>query len=169
LGYFKASDTINPVVTFKVNGSINADSGNINGHLRVNNTESTLGTLLLITGTATSKPRIRFEGDTSWGYLGFGGPNKPCYYNNSLTEYTLWHSGNDGSGSGLDADLLDGKHASEFALANHGVHWEGFTRRTSSYSWGTLTSANSYTPLFWLDSTNGGGVAFSDKEGQTSM
>ena len=25
-----------------------------------------------------------------------------------------WHAGNDGSGSGLDADLLDGKHASEF-------------------------------------------------------
>ena len=28
----------------------------------------------------------------------------------------VWHAGNDGSGSGLDADLLDGKHASEFAL-----------------------------------------------------
>lgn len=25
----------------------------------------------------------------------------------------------DGTGSGLDADLLDGKHASEFAAANH--------------------------------------------------
>ena len=27
---------------------------------------------------------------------------------------TVWHSGNDGSGSGLDADLLDGQHASAF-------------------------------------------------------
>lgn len=27
---------------------------------------------------------------------------------------TIWHSGNDGSSSGLDADLLDGKHASDF-------------------------------------------------------
>ena len=26
----------------------------------------------------------------------------------------IWHGGNDGSGSGLDADLLDGKHADEF-------------------------------------------------------
>lgn len=26
----------------------------------------------------------------------------------------IWHAGNDGSGSGLDADLLDGKHASNF-------------------------------------------------------
>lgn len=169
LGYFKASDYTNPVVTFKVNGAINADSGVINGHFKVANTEGALGTLLLSTGTATNKPRIRFEGDGSWGYLGFSGANKPCYYNNSLVEYTLWHSGNDGDSSGLDADLLDGKHASEFAPTSHGVHWIGFTRRTSSYTWGTLTSANGYSPLFWLDSTSGGGVAFSDKNEQTSM
>lgn len=32
---------------------------------------------------------------------------------------TIWHAGNDGSGSGLDADLLDGYHASSFALVNN--------------------------------------------------
>lgn len=31
----------------------------------------------------------------------------------------VWHQGNDGSGSGLDADLLDGNHATAFALASH--------------------------------------------------
>lgn len=31
--------------------------------------------------------------------------------------YTVWHSNNDGAGSGLDADLLDGLHASSFAPA----------------------------------------------------
>lgn len=31
----------------------------------------------------------------------------------------FWHAGNDGSGSGLDADLLDGKHASDFAASTH--------------------------------------------------
>lgn len=31
----------------------------------------------------------------------------------------IWHAGNDGSGSGLDADLLDGQHASAFALSSH--------------------------------------------------
>ncbi|MEO0260658.1 MAG: hypothetical protein ABIM77_07970, partial [candidate division WOR-3 bacterium] len=30
---------------------------------------------------------------------------------------TVWHAGNDGSGSGLDADTLDGQHASAFASA----------------------------------------------------
>lgn len=40
---------------------------------------------------------------------------------NSFTwkDNTIWHAGNDGSGSGLDADLLDGKHASDFATAGH--------------------------------------------------
>ena len=33
--------------------------------------------------------------------------------------YNLWHQGNDGSGSGLDADTLDGQHASAFASASH--------------------------------------------------
>ena len=31
---------------------------------------------------------------------------------------TIWHAGNDGSGSGLDADLLDGKHLSEILSSN---------------------------------------------------
>jgi hypothetical protein len=33
-------------------------------------------------------------------------------------EHELWHAGNDGTGSGLDADTLDGQHASAFALAS---------------------------------------------------
>ncbi|MGB2121631.1 MAG: hypothetical protein ACPH17_08400, partial [Candidatus Poseidoniaceae archaeon] len=30
---------------------------------------------------------------------------------------TVWHAGNDGSGSGLDADTVDGQHASAFATS----------------------------------------------------
>ena len=36
------------------------------------------------------------------------------YYNN---QYEMWHAGNDGSGSGLDADLLDGTHKSGLLTA----------------------------------------------------
>lgn len=32
---------------------------------------------------------------------------------------TVWHTGNDGDGSGLNADLLDGQHAINFASASH--------------------------------------------------
>ncbi|CAL9969658.1 hypothetical protein VPHD260_0020 [Vibrio phage D260] len=31
----------------------------------------------------------------------------------------VWHAGNDGAGSGLDADTVDGKHASDFATDDH--------------------------------------------------
>lgn len=43
--------------------------------------------------------------------------------NNEIGRYvdgnTVWHSGNDGSGSGLDADTVDGLHASSFASSSH--------------------------------------------------
>jgi hypothetical protein len=37
--------------------------------------------------------------------------------NSSGTQYKFWHAGNDGSGSGLDADTVDGVHASGFLQA----------------------------------------------------
>ena len=37
---------------------------------------------------------------------------------NNFALHKIWHSGNDGSGSGLDADLLDGKHLSDILAAN---------------------------------------------------
>lgn len=33
--------------------------------------------------------------------------------------YRIWHEGNGGAGSGLDADTLDGQHAAAFAAVNH--------------------------------------------------
>lgn len=52
-----------------------------------------------------------------------------------------WHEGNDGSGSGLDADYLDGNHASAFALSGHTHNYAG-----SSSAGGSASSvANSVT------------------------
>ena len=51
---------------------------------------------------------------------------------------TVWHSGNNGSGSGLDADLLDGNHASRY------------TRCQGAYNYITFTvggDANTYYPV----------------------
>ena len=50
----------------------------------------------------------------------------------TLNGGTPWHSGNDGSGSGLDADLLDGQHGSYYA---------------------PISSLSSYTPLDHMRST----------------
>jgi len=55
------------------------------------------------------------------GYMRFYAKSDDNLYlfTSAGVERKLWHSGNHGSGSGLDADTLDGEHASSFALAYH--------------------------------------------------
>jgi hypothetical protein len=66
-------------------------------------------------------------------------------FDNHIT--TVWRSSNDGSGSGLDADLLDGKHASDFALLSgfeSGSNANGYWRKLPDGTieqWGTFTGA----------------------------
>ena len=57
---------------------------------------------------------------------------------------TIWHSGNDGSDSGLDADLLDGKHASEFATSTHNHDGIYSTADTKNTAGATNTSSKIY-------------------------
>lgn len=45
----------------------------------------------------------------------------PSGYSAANAEYKVWNSGNDGSGSGLDADTLDGQHASAFLTAHPNI------------------------------------------------
>jgi hypothetical protein len=81
-------------------------------------------------GTAANGWRIRNKTDnttwSSWGYVVMTSTNQ------GLLTGTVWTSGNDGAGSGLDADLLDGNHASAFYLASNP---SGYTTNT-----GTVTS-----------------------------
>lgn len=42
----------------------------------------------------------------------------------------VWHAGNDGSGSGLDADMLDGIHSSQFLLSDAGYISEAYMQGT---------------------------------------
>lgn len=73
----------------------------------------------------------------------------------------IWHAGNDGTGSGLDADLLDGNHASDFALSGHTHSYQaadgdllaigglvgtsGLLRKTAADTWSLDTAAYSTT------------------------
>lgn len=61
--------------------------------------------------------------------------------------FAAWHEGNDGSGSGLDADTLDGNHASAFATAAHIHNYAG-----SASSGGPATAAES-SPLLSVDTS----------------
>lgn len=47
-------------------------------------------------------------------YYEVGGTD-PRYYDGAILR-KIWHEGNDGTGSGLDADLLDGRNSSDFLL-----------------------------------------------------
>lgn len=63
----------------------------------------------------------------------------------------VWHAGNDGSGSGLDADTLDGKHASELG----GGSYNGIKVYSSpgTYTW----TKNSGTKYVFVQVVGGGG------------
>ena len=55
------------------------------------------------------------NGQTDLGKIGFSNIDIPVFRNSSNVNYKLWHEGNDGDGSGLDADLLDGLQSTDFA------------------------------------------------------
>jgi hypothetical protein len=65
----------------------------------------------------------------------------------SATDYDIWHAGNDGSGSGLDADTLDGAHMSTTRDSantiprrdNSGFLQLGWINTTSGNTTGTLS------------------------------
>ena len=61
----------------------------------------------------------------------------------------VWHSGNDGSGSTLDADLLDGKQASAFALSAHTHNYAPISYFDNTGSYQGLVGTNGYirTPV----------------------
>ena len=55
----------------------------------------------------------------------------------------------DGSGSGLDADLLDGKHASDFSLVGHTQDWATITGKpTTATRWPSWTEVTSKPTSF---------------------
>jgi hypothetical protein len=67
----------------------------------------------------------------------------------------VWHAGNDGSGSGLDADLLDGTHKSGFFV--------------QSGSWLGDLGSNGYTRENGLSMTGGSEFVLLSKSGQGSV
>jgi hypothetical protein len=71
----------------------------------------------------------------------------------------IWNSSNDGASSGLDADLLDGNHASAFALASH-THSEYYPS-----TGGTLTGDLTITKDSPWISINKQGSAITTQEG----
>jgi len=122
-----ADDTLSGDITFTNSGQYPVVIGSASG---MNN-----GRLLL---RGSGSPYIRFrENNTDKAYIQWNSDGYLEMYNEETsrslriksgesglvynvggTERTVWHSGNDGSGSGLDADKLDGLQLSSSATAN---------------------------------------------------
>lgn len=115
---------------------------------------------------------VVFLGNSGGRYLYYDGAN----YNLPGAELygngggRMWHSLNDGSGSGLDADLLDGRHASDFALAggftsgsNSNGYWcrrpDGVIEQWGRYP--TSGGENFYTVPFPIPFTVAGSISIS--------
>ena len=56
---------------------------------------------------------LMVDGYYSFAIAGYGGAADLAWRNNSGTWYKIWNEYNDGSGSGLDADTIDGYHFSD--------------------------------------------------------
>lgn len=81
--------------------------------------------------------------------------------NGTLTTVKLWNDGNDGSGSGLDADLLDGNHASAFALSAHTHNYAGSaTAGGAATSLSGFTNTNSSSPIVGADALTNNGIGY---------
>lgn len=63
---------------------------------------------------------------------------------------SVWHAGNDGSGSGLDADLLDGKHLSSFITYELATNYVG-----ASFNSEDLSKKAASTYIEYWDGTGG--------------
>lgn len=99
-------------------GDLNTDSAS--GIYRFNSTESnrpgsiTYGTL--VTFNNTSDTGFQLVGDYHNTGLYWRGGNSSTFGGSGTNTswFKIWHDGNDGSSSGLDADKVDGVHASSF-------------------------------------------------------
>jgi len=106
--------------------------------------------------------RIKGNQNSNQGYIAFGNRTEKLGCNNSATlQYngnTVWHAGNDGSGSGLNADLLDGQTGAYYRNASNidaGTFPDRFSNSTR-YNIGYIdgVGSNSYDKIRVWDSSS---------------
>lgn len=87
---------------------VNVTGDTMSGVLSITAPENRILTLNSSGGETDSYPYFELQHNgTRQGVYGASN-NQPYFYNNGWQK--IWHAGNDGSGSGLDADTVDGVH-----------------------------------------------------------
>lgn len=124
------------------NSYLNVTSGD-NRYLRLSGgtlSSNSRSPLTLKSGSSENHSLLLFNrGSDYWGSIGFNAANSLIFKDTNGANYTIWHSGNDGSGSGLDADLLDGQEGSWYQ--NH-VHSFDIVNISALYGAGASTNVN---------------------------
>jgi len=85
---------------------------------------------------------LRIHNDIADTELRVDGGTGGLVYRVGTTNYTVWHSGNDGAGSGLDADQLDGLSSASYLRADANDDFTGTLGGTGSINIsGNITAA----------------------------
>ena len=160
---------------------------NIKNGLDVGGTINTDGTL------TTSGSRHTFTtqygniqlgpSNSDWGHINTDREkfyiNKDVHVNGWVKRYTggstYWHPDNDGSGSGLDADTLDGIHGASFLRSDvndSGIGFGTFTNLLGSGTSGVLVTSLGFDQSgtrSWRAQATGGNLDFSSGDGNGDL
>ena len=111
--------------------------------------DRSVGTMTVQLGTGANR---NFEiVDHAWSTVVFNAGMDSITYKNNV----VWHAGNDGASSGLDADLLDGSHASAFSPVAGSSSITTVGTITSGVWNGTaIANANLANPSFHVGTTS---------------
>jgi len=129
--------------------TITADTGD---GLVINHGDFHSGLLIKRTH-ATNSPSIQWQNNTGrLGMLYAQNADKNIYWRPGTTtsNFKIWHAGNDGSGSGLDADTLDGINSGSFFNVG------GKMKRWRPADQGNLTTYPVYYKVATVNKGNGG-------------
>jgi len=94
---------------------------------------------------------ISSQNDANDGIAFLTHASSPLKHNSNI----IWTAGNDGSGSGLDADTLDGQHASAFALSSHNHNIWDLTATRTGINIDTVGSNNFWDYTHATSTTDG--------------
>ena len=89
--------------------------------------------LTLKSGSSENHSLLTFNrGSDYWGSIGFNAANSLIFKDTNGANFSIWHSDNDGSGSGLDADLLDGNDGSWYLYNVLGFARQNYTNNNAA-------------------------------------
>jgi hypothetical protein len=117
--------------------------------------------------------RVQGLQDATQGYIVFGNSNATALGRSGTGALTyggntIWHAGNDGSGTGLDADLLDGSHASAFSpvAGSSSITTVG---TISSGTWNGSSISTTYTDAKVTSVSAGTGISVNATTGAVTV